>query len=52
MGLLGRVVFLQRLRVELVEKRKQVTNDLQVDEIDKQIRKINLEIQNISKMAE
>jgi len=43
---------LQRLRVELVEKRKQVTNDLQVDEIDKQIRKINLEIQNISKLAE
>jgi len=47
MGLLGRVVFLQRLRFELVEKRKQVTNDLQINEIDKQIRKINLEIKNI-----
>ncbi|MEK5207236.1 hypothetical protein [Psychrobacillus sp. FSL H8-0510] len=43
---------MQRLRVELVEKRKQVTNDLQIDEIDKQIRKINLELQNISKLAE
>ncbi|MEK3953802.1 MULTISPECIES: hypothetical protein [Psychrobacillus] len=43
---------MQRLRVELVEKRKQVTNDLQIDEIDKQIRKINLEIQNISRLAE
>lgn len=50
MGLLGRVVFLQRLRVELVEKRKQVYNDLQISEIDKQIRKINLEIQKISKL--
>ncbi|MEK3953781.1 hypothetical protein [Psychrobacillus sp. FSL K6-1464] len=43
---------MRRLRVELVEKRKQVTNDLQIDEIDKQIRKINLEIQNISRLAE
>ncbi|MBX9956777.1 hypothetical protein H7T43_17950 [Peribacillus simplex] len=53
MGLLGRVVFLKRLRDELFEKRKQQgVTDLQIDEIDKQIRKINIEIQNMRKMME
>lgn len=52
MGLLGRVVFLKRLRDELFEKRKQGVTDLQIDEIDKQIRKINIEIQNMRKMME
>ncbi|MFJ7367546.1 hypothetical protein ACIQWQ_26120 [Peribacillus frigoritolerans] len=52
MGLLGRVVFLKRLREELLEKRKQGAIELQLDEIDKQIRKINLEIQNMRKLME
>ncbi|CAN7665801.1 hypothetical protein LJR015_002796 [Peribacillus frigoritolerans] len=52
MGLLGRVVFLKRLREELMEKRKQGVTELQIDEIDKQLRKINLEIQNMRKMME
>lgn len=52
MGLLGRVVFLKRLRDELLEKRKQGATNLQIDEIDKQIRKINIEIQNMRKMME
>ncbi|CEG25014.1 hypothetical protein ACPOM7_29100 [Peribacillus castrilensis] len=52
MGLLGRVVFLKRLREELLEKRKQGATELQIDEIDKQIRKINLEIQNMRNMME
>ncbi|WP_144553866.1 hypothetical protein [Peribacillus simplex] len=52
MGLLGRVVFLKRLREELLEKRKQGATELQIDEIDKRIRKINLEIQNMKKMME
>lgn len=52
MGLLGRGVFLKRLREELLDKRKQGATELQIDEIDKQIRKINLEIQNMRKMME
>ena len=51
MGLLGKVVFLQKLRVELVEKRKKVSNDNQVGEIEKQIRKIDMEIQSIRRSA-
>ncbi|WP_161798173.1 hypothetical protein [Aneurinibacillus tyrosinisolvens] len=48
MALLGRIVFLQRLKDELIEKiNHPSTTYSQMTEINKQMRQINLEIQNI-----
>jgi hypothetical protein len=52
MGLLGRIVFLQKLKDELIEKAKHPsTTYFQMTEIYKQMRQINIEIQNIKRTA-
>ncbi|WP_155837530.1 hypothetical protein [Aneurinibacillus terranovensis] len=53
MALLGRIVFLQKLKDELIEKIKEPsTTYSQMTEIHKQIRQINLEIQKIRRTVD